>query len=161
MDGSQQTFLDVQLLGLSVLEFAAALVTLASVWLTVKQNVWGWPVGAVAVALYFVVFYRAKLYADTGLQMVYFVLQFYGWYQWLHGGEGRAELPVRRVTVNELLVLMGLGQVGTLGMGLALGHYTDAAVPYWDSTVTAFSLVAQWLLAQKVLENWLIWIAVD
>jgi nicotinamide mononucleotide transporter len=149
------------LFGMSVLELVAAGLGLVSVWLTVRQNVWCWPTGAVMVALYFYIFYESKLYADMGLQAVYFVLQFYGWYQWLHGGEKRQELPVSRTPRRLLFLLAALGALGTVGLGWVLRTYTDAAIPYWDSTATAFSLVAQWMLARKFLENWLFWIGVD
>jgi nicotinamide mononucleotide transporter len=146
---------------LDVLELLAALVTLVSVWLTVKQNVWCWPVGAVGVVLYFVVFYQQKLYADMGLHAVYFVLQFYGWYQWLHGGRQRSRLPVSRVPSLEMGILAALGLAGTAGLGRGLQLYTDAVLPYLDSFLSSFSLVAQWLLSCKRLETWLVWITVD
>jgi nicotinamide mononucleotide transporter len=51
--------------------------------------------------------------------------------------------------------------VATVLMGYTLATKTDAALPYWDSTATVLSLVAQWMLARKLIENWLVWIAVD
>ena len=63
----------------------------------------------------------------------------------------------RRVLVNCLIV----GTVGTIVLGTVLHRYTDQALPYWDSGITVFSLVAQWMLAKKYLENWLLWAAID
>lgn len=71
---------------MSSLEWFAASLGLVAVWLTVREKVAAWPIGAVMVALYVYIFASAQLYADAGLQCVYFVLQFYGWYQWLRGG---------------------------------------------------------------------------
>lgn len=152
---------DAPLFGMSKLELFAALLGLVSVWLTVVQNVWCWPVGAVMVALYFFIFYQARLYADMGLQGVYFVLQFYGWYAWLYGGARHDPLTVRRATPHQLVMAGALGLAGTFALGHALSRYTDASLPYWDSAATAFSLVAQWLLARKLIENWLLWVGVD
>jgi nicotinamide mononucleotide transporter len=152
---------DAKFLGLSILELVAAVLGLISVGLTVRQNVWCWPTGAVMVALYAFIFWRTKLYADAGLQVIYFVLQFYGWYEWLRGGEGQTALPVSRTSPRLLLGLGILGVCGTAAMGTALGHWTDQAFPYGDSAVTVFSLIAQWMMARKLLENWLFWIGVD
>jgi nicotinamide mononucleotide transporter len=113
------------------------------------------------VALYAVIFWRERLYADSGLQVIYFALQFYGWYQWLHGGVARDELPVSRVPGRLVLPLAALGVGGTAGMGYTLARWTDQDLSYLDSAIAAFSLIAQWMLARKLLENWLVWIAVD
>jgi nicotinamide mononucleotide transporter len=146
---------------MSALEIVAAALGLLSVWLTVKQNVWCWPVGAAMVALYAFLFWQARLYADSGLQVIYFVLQFYGWYQWLFGGASHDALPVSRASGLALSILAGLGVIGTAALGWALGRWTNQAVPYFDSAIAVFSLLAQWMLARKLLENWLVWIAVD
>jgi nicotinamide mononucleotide transporter len=157
---SPQTLVE-GLFGMDPLELAAAVLGLVSVGLTVKQNVWNWPVGAVMVALYAYVFFRTQLYADAGLQVVYFVMQFYGWYQWLHGGDKHDRLPVGRASARCLLVLENLGLAGTAALGYGLGRWTDQAMPYADSTIAVFSLLAQWMLARKLLENWLVWIGID
>ena len=149
------------LFGMSLLELFAATLGLVSVWLTVRQNVWAWPIGAVMVALYAVIFYRVRLYADAGLQVVYFVLQFYGWYEWLYGGRGRTELRVTRTPPHVLPWLFALGAAGTATLGFLLNRFTDQHLSYWDSGITTFSLIAQWMLARKRLENWLVWIGVD
>lgn len=143
------------------LEIAAAVFGVISVVLFVREHVWAWPTGIVNVGLYIVVFYRAKLYADMGLQVVYVVVSLYGWYQWLHPGEGRKELPVTRVSFREGAIL-GLATLATGGfMAHTLATHTDAALPYWDSATVAVSLAAQWLMTRKKIENWVLWIAAD
>ena len=77
-------------------EVLAVITGIISVYLSTRENIWSWPTALVNVALYFVVFYEAKLYADMGLQVVYFVLSVYGWYEWLYGGANRTELHVSR-----------------------------------------------------------------
>ena len=113
------------------------------------------------VALYTVVFFQAKLYADAGLQVVYFVLQIYGWYEWLHGGKARGKILVTRISLRLGVVLVVVAVMATALMGYLLATKTDAALPYWDSTATVLSLIAQWMLARKIIENWLVWITVD
>jgi nicotinamide mononucleotide transporter len=111
--------------------------------------------------MYIVVFYRSKLYSDTGLQVIYVVLNFYGWYQWLYGGKNRTELPVSRTSGRLAAILVVIGAVSTVALGTFVSHNTDAALPYMDALTTSTSLVAQWMMTKKLLENWIIWVAVD
>lgn len=141
-------------------EFFGAVTGLVCVWLTVEENVWCWPVSIVNALLYMWAFAVAKLYADVGLQAVYFVLSIYGWYLWLHPGNGREELPVTRVEPRAWLLLAAIEVAGVGLMGGFLSH-TDAAFPWIDSSTTVASLIAQWLMTKKKLENWLVWIAAD
>ena len=143
------------------LELVAALIGAISVWLSVRQNIWSWPTAIVNVVLYSIVFYEAKLYADMGLQVVYAVLSVYGWYEWLYGGAGRTELRVTRTGVRIGAVLALIAAVGSVVLGTALHRGTDAALPYMDASLSSTSLVAQWMMTRKLLENWLVWIAVD
>jgi nicotinamide mononucleotide transporter len=145
----------------SPLELVAASIGLVAVWLMVREHVWSWPIGAVMVALYIVIFYRARLYADAGLQVIYLGLQFYGWYQWLHGGARHDALTVSRATPRTLAAVIAIGAAGTVLLGTVLARYTDQALPYWDSAIAAFSLVTQWMVARKLLENWIFWFVID
>ncbi|MEO7684837.1 MAG: nicotinamide mononucleotide transporter family protein, partial [Gemmatimonadaceae bacterium] len=70
---------------MNALEYVAAFFGVVSVYLSVRQNVWSWPTAIVNVGLYAIVFHSSRLYADMGLQVVYVVVSFYGWYQWLYG----------------------------------------------------------------------------
>ncbi len=146
---------------MSATEIGGAVFGLLAVWLTVRQNVWCWPTGLVNVALYAFVFFEAKLYADVGLQVVYFVLCAVGWWRWLHPGADRVELPVTRLGLREGLALAALGVLGVAAIGTFLATRTDASLPYWDSTTVVMSLIAQWLVTRKVLENWHLWILAD
>jgi nicotinamide mononucleotide transporter len=145
----------------STLELVAALVGALSVYLSVRQNIWSWPTAIVNVVLYTLVFYDAKLYADMGLQVIYAVLSVYGWYEWLHGGENKTELHVTRTARRLAIVLALIGLVGAAALGVILRRATDAALPFMDSFLSSTSLVAQWMMTKKKLENWLVWIAVD
>jgi nicotinamide mononucleotide transporter len=146
---------------MSPMELLAAVLGLVSVWLNVREDARGWPTGAVMVALYFFVFARVQLYAAAGLQVVYFVVQFYGWHEWLHGGDGHGRLAISRTPPGVGRLGLLVGAAGTWLLGSVLGRYTDEALPFWDSGIASFSLVAQWMLARKYLENWLLWIAID
>lgn len=143
------------------IEIIAAVLGATSVWLSVRQNIWSWPTGIANVVMYFFVFHHAKLYADMGLQAVYAVLSIYGWYQWLYGGAGHTRLRVSRTSRRLGFALAGLAVGGAVLLGTLLYRNTDASLPFLDSLLTSTSLVAQWMMTRKLLENWAVWIAVD
>ena len=142
-------------------EVLAVIFGIVSVYLSTRENIWSWPTALINVALYFVVFFEAKLYADMGLQVVYFVLSLYGWYEWLYGGENRTELHVSRPSRSLGVRLVVFGVACAALLGTALARFTDAALPYVDSATTSTSLVAQWMMTRKLLENWTVWAVVD
>jgi nicotinamide mononucleotide transporter len=124
---------------MTALELVAVVVTVAAVYLTARQIIWCWPLAMVSVTLYAVVFYRARLYADMGLQGIYFALAAYGWWAWLHGAEDHGKLRVSLAAWPTRFSLLLLGAVA----GVLLG------------------LTAQWMQTRKLLEAWLVWLAVD
>jgi len=142
-------------------EIVGVLTGVLGVWLTTRQKIWCWPVGIVSVASFIVVFFNAKLYAAMGLQCVYVCLLAYGWYAWLHGGEGHAGLKVSRLARRPALGLVVAGAAASVISGYWLRARTDEVLPYLDGFTASFSLVAQWMQARKYLENWLIWVVVD
>ena len=148
------------LLEWSPLEGIAAAFGVVSVYLSTRQNIWSWPTAIVNVALYTIVFYDGRLYGQMGLQMVYLALSVYGWYQWLHGGAEKSELAVSRASPRLLATVAVLNLVAWAILAAILRR-TDAALPWLDALLTTTSLVAQWMMTRKILENWLIWIAVD
>lgn len=143
------------------LEVIAVVITLIAVYLTVRQIIWCWPLGMISVTLYALVFFQAKLYADMGLQALYFGLAIYGWWAWLHGGKNHGELEVSLTSNRMRAVLALIGVVSGVVLGQALNRFTDASLPFMDSILTSFSIVAQWMQTRKLLEAWLVWLAVD
>lgn len=137
---------------------------LACVWLVARSSVWNFPVAIVACVLAGVVYTRARLYSDAGLQGVFIVLGIYGWWEWVRRPAGAAaapELPITRSSRRLWLVLGTFVVVFTGVAGYLFDTYTDAAAPYVDNFATAVSIAAQYQIARKKLENWLLWIAVD
>lgn len=130
------------------------------VWLTVLQSAWNFPLSLLSVVSFFFVFVDAKLYADAGLQVVYFALTLVGWYLWLFGGTQRTALKVSKATRTELLSLIVFVALATaiLREGLSL---IGGSASFWDALTTSISLAAQWLLNRKKLETWWFWVTVD
>lgn len=130
------------------------------VWLVVKEHIWNWPIGLANCVFTFIVYYQTRFYADAGLQIVYMILAVLGWYWWLHGGDRRSRLRIVNIR-SELAI--GLAYV--CGVSTILIHdaliVVKGTAPFLDALTTAMSLVAQYMLTKKFIENWLVWIAAD
>lgn len=130
------------------------------VWLVVREHVWNWPIGIVNNVVFLVMFWRTRLFADAGLQVVYIVLAIYGWANWLRGGSGRTELPISRTRLVQWLVTAVFIVGGTFALRELLIVYQGAA-PALDALTTVLSLTAQYMMCRKQVEHWLLWIAAD
>ena len=130
------------------------------VWLLIKQNIWNWPIGIANNIVYVIVFYKSGLYADSGLQFVYMAIAFYGWWNWLHGGNNHSELDVSRASRLGLLGYIGLAAALTAALYWILRH-TPSTVPLADGLTTSLFLTAQYMMSRKLVENWWFWIVGD
>lgn len=146
---------------MTFVELIAVVLGLISVYLVTRQNVWCYPLGIVSVFIYIFIFYEVKLYADMGLQVFFIILQAYGWHEWLYGGENRSELHVSCVSQKIIVFSAASIVIATAALGFALHQLTDAALPYVDSFLAVLSMVAQWYMAKKYIENWTLWIVVN
>ena len=146
---------------MEIAEIIAVILGLISVYLVTRQQVWCYPLGIISVFVYIFIFYEVKLYADMGLQVFFIILQAYGWYEWLYGGKEHTALSVSWGTnrVYRMIVLFVL--IGTAILGYTLHELTDASLPYVDSFLAVLSMAAQWLMAKKYIENWILWIIVN
>lgn len=144
------------------LEVVACILALAMVGCNIREKHWGWPLAIVSSLLYFEVFFRSKLYGDAALQIFFAVVALWGWFQWLRGvrADGSA-LKVARLSPFGLACTVGAGLALWPLTGFFLLSYTDTDVPWWDAFPTALSLVGQFLLGRKYLENWAVWIVVN
>lgn len=132
----------------------------ACVMLVVRENIWNYPIGIANNLAFIVLFWQARLYGDMSLQAVYILLAVHGWYLWLHGGRGRGRLGIVRTGGREWAVL-GAAGVALTAAGTVYFRSIGDSAPFLDALTTVFSLVAQWLLNRKRLENWLVWMSVD
>jgi nicotinamide mononucleotide transporter len=146
---------------MSGIEIIAVLFSLACIWLAVKKHPLNWPVGLVGVAAYMILFYRVKLYADMLLQIVFITQGIYGWYNWMKRTDHEEEIQVTYLSQKQrlnygivILVIAGI-------WSYVLANYTDASTPYVDAFVATLSLAANWLMAKKKTDNWVLWILAD
>ena len=147
--------------GSSCLELVAVLFGVVSVFLSVREDIWSWPTALVNVALYFTLFFESGLYSDMGLQVVYFALSLYGWYEWLYGGKGHTALKVSRTPPRLWMMLSVIALIVWGSLGRLTSRLPGVSLPYVDAATTTTSLIAQWMMTRKLLENWTLWMAVD
>jgi nicotinamide mononucleotide transporter len=156
------------------IEIFGAITGIIYVFLEIRQNIWLWPVGIVTSAVYIIVFFTSKFYADMSLQGYYLVISFVGWYWWIRGAGHRApgtgqrlrdeetkRLSVTRLELKTGLILAAVFVLLYLILWLVLSRLTDSPVPEWDSFITSLSIIATWMLARKIYEHWFLWIVVN
>lgn len=143
------------------LEWIAAALGVVNVALVVRRSIWNYPFGLAMVALYFFVFYEARLYSDALLQLFFLAVQVYGWRNWLRARMANGEVPVGLMTNGNRLIWAAATAGASVAWGFAMARYTDAAAPLVDAFVAGASISAQLLLARRRIENWVLWILVD
>ena len=149
-------------------ELAGFVLSLAMVYCNIKEIHWGWPLAIASSALYGVVFWNSQLYGEASLQVMFILAAGWGWQQWLRGTQASSTEPtpshqLRISTLSSLerkqvaIVTLLLWPV----LVYFLDNHTDSDVALWDGLVTALSLLGQYLLAKKKIENWWVWLVVN
>jgi len=147
--------------GTSCIETIGVVLGIVTVYLSAKENIWSWPTALINAAMFVIVFFRTGLYFDFGLQIIYFVLSLYGWYEWLYGGANHSELQVTRTPARLWMYFLIIGLVSWAALSAITSRLPNAALPYMDSALVTVSLIAQYMMTKKYVENWLLWIVVD
>ena len=144
------------------LELVAVVVALAMVGCNIREKHWGWPLAVVSSVMYFALFWRDRLYGEAGLQVFFAVIALWGWWQWLRGVQpDGAALTVQRLDRRGRLRLLLVCGVLWPATGVFLRQVTDTDVPWWDAFPTSLSVVGQFLLGRKYIENWAVWVLVN
>tara|TARA_B100001758_G_scaffold247507_1_gene265605 strand:+ start:3622 stop:4218 length:597 start_codon:yes stop_codon:yes gene_type:complete len=142
----------------SIIESVAVIFSISYVILVAKENIWCWAAAGVSVILYIYICFNAKLYAETGLQIFYLFMAFYGYYNW---NKNNRRLQIKEWSIRKHLFLILLGAILSFLMGFYFATYTNSKMPIVDSFTTVFSIIATYMTVKKILENWLYWIVID
>jgi nicotinamide mononucleotide transporter len=146
---------------LAPLEVIAVVAAVAYLLLAMRQNIWCWLCAGISTAIYVYLFYHAKLYMESALNLFYFGMAVYGWAVWYLGRSGDEELPVSvwkpQTHARAVVAIVAVSMLS----GYLLATYSDAAYPYVDSMTTFGAIWATFLVARKVLENWWYWLVID
>lgn len=132
--------------------------------LEIKQRKALWIVGFISSAFYVYIFFQAKFYADMGLNVYYLLASIYGWMVWGRKQTttaGKQARPFVRLKLWPALVLLGVSGILFSGLSFVLKSYTDSPAPFGDALTTALSIVATWMLAHKIIEQWWVWLFVN
>jgi nicotinamide mononucleotide transporter len=144
------------------LEIVAFVLAIVMVVLNIRVHPGAWPLAITSSLLYFLLFWNSKLYGDASLQLLFVVVAFWGWWQWLRGtAADGSSLVVRPLGTRGRWAVVAAIALLWPATGWFLKTHTDTDVPWWDAFPTAASVVGQWLLGRKHVENWPVWIAVN
>lgn len=150
---------------MAVFEIIGACIGLLYLYLEYKANVWLWPVGIVMSLFYVVIFFHDKFYADAAVYLYYIGANVYGLIAWRKSQrmqqENKIEDSIIHTPKKQILPLALVSAVLWVIIFLILHNFTDSPVPWGDAFTTALSVVAMWMLAQKQLEQWLLWVVVN
>jgi nicotinamide mononucleotide transporter len=159
---------------MSYLEFFGVVSGGIAVWLSARANVWSWPIGAASVVLFFFLFYQIQLYPDMFLQVFFFVTNLQGWWRWTHPKPGeetlQSQLKISRMPTRQLITWSAGGVVATVLLGTFANNLNTlfpvmfskpSAFPYIDSFTTTMSVLATFMMIQKRVECWYMWLAID
>ena len=159
---------------MSHLEWWATVSGAVAVWLSARENIWSWVLGLLNVVLAFALFYQIQLYPDMFLQVFFFITNLIGLWAWTHPKSGENninnELKISKLSQQQWLWVGLTGLVCTIILGTFsqnLSHFLPtlfskpSTFPYLDSFTTVMSIIATFLLIQKKVEAWFVWLLVD
>ncbi len=142
-------------------ELLGSALSLWAVWLTAQRRMLNYPVGMLSVLVYGWIFVQARLYSDALLQVLFAGFIVYGWMRWIGHLDSTGRVRITPLPARRAWISVALGLVGAAVLGWSMHRYTDAALPWLDAALTAFSLVAQFWQDRRHLAAWWLWIAVD
>lgn len=153
------------------IEISGALLAVIYLFLSIRGNIWLWVLGFLTSSFYLTIFFKSQLYADMGLQFYYIIVSIYGWFHWL-GKRKDDKVIITNIKTSSLSLkawMVSLTSVLLLTFiiywillyGPSFFDLPDSALPLGDAFTTSASIIATWMLARKILENWLFWIVID
>lgn len=143
-------------------EAIAMVLAVAYLLLAIRQSLWCWVAAFFSTLIYSLIFFDVSLLMDSALNIYYLLMAVYGWYSWKYGGKlQEKELEVTTYGLGKnILIILGLAVISTC-LGYFMYNYTEADFAYIDSFTTVFAVFSTYMLAKKVLENWIYWIVID
>lgn len=146
---------------MQTIEIIGAVIGLAYLYLEYTANKWLWPVGVLMPVVYIWIFFHSKFYADMGINVYYLFASIYGWIRWTRHKSDQSQPPISHTPTRLIFPLVVAGTVFFIFIAFILTRFTDSPVPIGDAFTTALSIVGMWMLAQKYIEQWWLWFAVN
>lgn len=147
----------------SIAEIFAVITALAYVILAARGSLWCWPAAMISTVLYTVIFYEYYLWSDSALQVYYFAMAVFGWVNWQKNKQKQQsdQIEIETYSTSFHLKAIGVLSVLSIALGMLMDNFTPTHFPYLDAATTVFAVFATYLVAKRVLENWLYWIVID
>lgn len=150
-----------QMQAMTLWEGIAVLLAIAYLWLAMKEHIACWAAALLSTAIYTVLFWHVALLMESVLNVYYMGMAIYGFWLWRWGGGPEQRLRVTSWPWQKHVRLIGITALVSLLVGAGMAKFTHAALPYLDAATTCFAVVNTYLVAKKVLENWLYWVVID
>lgn len=143
-------------------EAVAVVLAVAYLLLAMRTSLWCWPAAFISTLIYTILFWKVALLMESLLNVFYMVMAIYGFWQWRWGGGDRHQgVEIHSWSLQRHLVVVAVTGVAALAIGYGMATYTHADLAYLDAATTCFAVVSTFMLAYKVLENWLYWVVID
>jgi len=142
-------------------EVMAVVFAIAYLLFAIRESIWCWPAALVNAGIYVFLFFDVNLYMESALQIFYIAMAIYGWIIWRHHADSSMDLHISTWTIKQHLLALILIAVLVTGTALSLENNTDAAYPWLDSFTTWGAVITTWMVARKILENWIYWLVID
>lgn len=147
--------------GMSSWEITAALMGVAYILLAAKESQWCWLFAFLSTLIYTVIFWEGQLPMQALLNVYYMGMAVYGFWLWRQHGTQTSTLPISRWCWGQHLAFVIVGLIMSSLMTLYLQKTGQSQSPVLDAYTTVFAVMNTWLMAKKVLENWLYWVVID
>lgn len=149
---------------LEIFEWLATITGFVYIYYTIRENTRLWLYGIISSALFAWVFFKSSIYANSLLYVYYVIIGFYGWYTWSQSekeNSRKTKLKIRRTPVKKLAAYIAVSFIFAIPVCIILKKYSDSDAPFIDAMLTTGGMLATWMLTQKLIEQWLLWIVID
>jgi nicotinamide mononucleotide transporter len=160
MDITGQSIVDA-FIQMSAWEILAVLFGIAYILFAAKESLWTWLFAFLSTFIYTILFWDGALVSSSLLNFYYMIMAVYGFILWRNGGVEGEELEITRWSLKKNVFIVISGILIAFLLAYLSDTYTEARFAYLDTFVMVFSVIATWMLANKVLENWLYWMVID
>ncbi|MGR8949368.1 MAG: nicotinamide riboside transporter PnuC [Gammaproteobacteria bacterium] len=159
-----------QVVAMSAWEYAAVFLGIAYLILAARENIWCWACALISTCIYTALFWNESLLMESALNVYYIAMAVYGWWQWRPGqswssaqsaGHAKSNLKITKWQSSRHVVVIAAVIMMAVISGALLSRHTTAAWPYIDSFTTWGAVVTTWMVANKILENWIYWFVID
>jgi len=161
---SDSSLLNAIIDGFSIMsnwEIFAASLGIAYVILAARESQWCWPLAFISTLIYTFLFWEGQLPMQALLNFYYMGMAIYGYILWRQHGLQEDDLSISSWSISKQIQFILLGAFISYIVGLYLTYSATSQSPYLDASVTVFSVLNTWLMAKKVLQNWLYWVVID